>query len=128
MTIAQYFFNVKQRLLIDPIVTHFQIKRERSKSLDGYLRVRLTLNDGSWLEFGEYVQLSATGQILVMTYSYHWADANNQLIRRWDNTPHFPKLSNFPHHIHDGQTGQVIAGKATNIVEVLDEIAQRLRP
>lgn len=90
--------------------------------------MRLTLTDSSWLEFGEYVRLSAAGQILVMTYSYHWADTNNQLIRRWDNTPHFPNLPNFPHHIHDGQTGQVIAGKATNISDVLDEIVQRLGP
>jgi hypothetical protein len=27
-------------------------------------------------------------------------------ILRWDNTPHYPNLSNFPHHFHD-QNGNV---------------------
>jgi hypothetical protein len=37
----------------------------------------------------------------VSTYSYQWAEADNQLIKRWDNTPHFPDLTGFPDHIHD---------------------------
>jgi hypothetical protein len=28
--------------------------------------------------------------IAVIAYSYHWTDANNELIVHWDNTPHFP--------------------------------------
>ena len=87
--------------------------------MDGYLRARLALADGSQLEFSEYIQRSSAGEIVVITYSYHWADANNQLITRWDNTPHFPD------HIHDGATGQVTPGQPMNIFTVLDEIAGR---
>jgi len=36
----------------------------------------------------------------VVVYSYHWENAERDLICRWDNTPHFPKLSDFPHHVH----------------------------
>jgi hypothetical protein len=36
------------------------------------------------------MQRSPTGEIVVITYSYHWADTNNQLIKRWDNTPEVP--------------------------------------
>jgi hypothetical protein len=69
------------------------------------------------------MQRSAAGEIVVITYSYHWADANNQLITRWDNTPHFPGLPGFPHPIHDGATGEVTAGQSMSIFTVLDTIA-----
>jgi hypothetical protein len=62
---------------------------------------------------------------VVITYSYHWANATNQLITRWDNTPHFPDLPGFPDHLHDGATGQVTPGQPMSIFTVLDEIAGR---
>ena len=74
--------------------------------MNGYLRTRLALADGSQLEFSEYMQRSADGVIVVITYSYHWVDANNQLIARWDNAPHFSEPPGFPDHIHDGATGR----------------------
>jgi hypothetical protein len=48
------------------------------------------------------------------------------LIRRWDNAPHYPHLSNAPHHIHDGQQDNVLPGAPTKIAQVLDEIAEHL--
>jgi len=61
----------------------------------------------------------------VITYSYHWADANQELIARWDNAPHFPDLPGFPDHMHDGATGEVTPGHPMSIFTVLDEIAGR---
>ncbi|MCA9964351.1 MAG: hypothetical protein KC423_08910 [Anaerolineales bacterium] len=126
MTIAEYLAAVKSRLLIDPIIADFQVTRERSTLTDGYLRTRLTLLDNGFLEFSEYVQRTTDGQINVVTYSYHWADAAGNLVCRWDNVPHFPNLPNFPHHIHNGQTGEVSAGQAVDIFKILDEIANAL--
>jgi Family of unknown function (DUF6516) len=127
MTIEAYLDSVKERFVTDPIVTSFHVIRERSTLVDGHLRVRLTLADGSQLEFSEYMQRSPAGEIAVITYSYHWADADNQLITRWDNTPHFPDLLGFPDHIHDGATGQVMTVQPMNIFAVLDAIAAKSR-
>jgi hypothetical protein len=127
MTIEAYLVSVKERFVTDPIVTSFHLIRERSTLLDGHLRIRLTLVDGNQLEFSEYMQRSPTGEITVITYSYHWADASNQLIRRWDNTPHFPELPGFPDHIHDGATGEVTPGQPMSIFAVLNAIAGRSR-
>jgi hypothetical protein len=126
MTVKAYLDSIKERLVADPIVPGFHTVRERSTLVDGYLRARLGLGDGSQLEFSEYVQNSPAGEIAVVTYSYHWADASNQLIKRWDNTPHFPDLPGFPDHIHDGATGQVMSGQPMSIFAVLDEIASVL--
>jgi len=125
MTIDAYLEAMKERFVTDPLVTHFQVIRERSTLMDGYLRARLTLADGSQFEFSEYMQRSSDGAIAVITYSYHWADATHELIARWDNTPHFPDLPGFPDHMHDGATGEVTPGHPMSIFTVLDEIAGR---
>ena len=127
MIIDAYLEAMKERFITDPLVTQFQVIRERSTLMDGYLRARLAFADGSQLEFSEYMQRSSDGEIVVITYSYHWADANNQLIVRWDNTPHFPWLPSFPDHIHDGATGEVTAGQPMSIFTVLDAIAGQSR-
>lgn len=127
MTIEAYLAAMKERFVSDPIVTSFHTIRERSTLVDGHMRARIELADGSQLEFSEYMRRSPAGEIAVITYSYHWADADNQLIRRWDNTPHFPDLPGFPDHIHDGATGEVRTGQPMSIFGVLDEIAGRSR-
>jgi hypothetical protein len=123
MAVIEYLDAVKERLTTDPLVAGFFIVRERVTLVDGHLRARLTISDGSLLEFSEYVQRSPNDQIEVITYSYHWADADGNLIQRWDNTPHFPNLPGFPHHVHDGRAGSVVPGKPVSIFLVLDEIA-----
>jgi hypothetical protein len=125
VTIVEYITAVKQRLLTAQIVSSFKVARERVTLTDGHLRVRLTLLNGTLLEFSEYVQ-RIDDQIEVITYSYHWADADNNLIRRWDNTPHFPDLPGFPHHIHNGIINEVISGQPVSIFDVLDQIEQLL--
>lgn len=127
MTIAEYLASIKEHLLTDPLVSSFDVIRERLTLTDGHLRARLTLSDDSLLEISEYVQVSADGQIKVATYSYHLADRSGNLIRRWDNAPHFPTLSDFPHHIHDGPNDTVSSGQPMSIFVVLDEIGRRQR-
>ena len=122
MTIVEYLSTVKARLMTDPIIFAFSIVRERVTLVDGHLRARVTLTNSTLLEFSEYVQRSYDGRIRVVTYSYHWADADGNLIRRWDNTPHFPDLPGSPHHIHDGRTGSVVPGEPISVFSVLDEI------
>jgi len=34
-------------------------------------------------------------------YRYQFQDKNSDLVFRYDNTPHFPDLLNFPHHKHN---------------------------
>ncbi|MFP4394641.1 MAG: DUF6516 family protein [Anaerolineales bacterium] len=84
------------------------------------------MTNGSWLEFSEYAQRRANDQIVVITYSYHWADVHNHLIQRWDNTPHFPDVPNFPYHVHEGRDDAVAPSKPMSIFVVLDVIAARL--
>ena len=123
MTIEAYLAEIKERFVSDPLVVQFRVIRERSTLVDGHIRARLELSDSSQLEFSEYMQRSPEGEIVVITYSYHWATADNELIKRWDNAPHYPDLFGFPDHIHDGATGEVTSGRPMSIAAVLAEIA-----
>jgi len=120
---VNYLESVKDRLGSDSFLSGFRIIREYSNPETAHIRARIIISNGSYLEFYEYIEQVGKGELQIKTYSYHWADKDNRLIRRWDNTKHFPKLKNFPHHIHDGETGEVTSGKPINIFEVLDEIA-----
>jgi hypothetical protein len=123
MTIAEYFESVKDRLLADSFVFDFKVVKYVDRSKNGHLRVRVVFSDESRLDFSEFVEQVAEDKIRLTTYSYHWSDKNDNLIRRWDNALHFPNLENFPHHIHDMEN-EVIPGAPTNIFAILDEIAK----
>jgi len=126
VTIAEYQKPVKAHLLSSAIISSFRVVRERETQEDGHLRVRLTLTDESLLESSEYVRRSLDGEITVITYSYHWADSEQNLIRRWDNVPNYPDLPNAPHHIHDGKANQVVPGVPVDIYAVLEIIQNEI--
>jgi hypothetical protein len=123
VSITVYRRSIQDRLLNDPLIAHIQVIRERATAGDAHLRAHLTLADGSWLEFSEYARQMPDGQVRIVTYSYHWAEADGKLIRRWDNTPHFPDLPGAPHHVHDGASGTIAPGHPVSLFDVLDEIA-----
>ena len=128
MSPAEYLDSIKERLLTDPLVAEFHIRRERHTIADAHLRVRASLADGSLLEFSEYAERTPEGRMQVIVYSYHWESADGELFYRWDNTPHFPNLPGFPHHVHDGRAGATLAGKPMDVFAVLDYIQQTMTP
>ena len=43
----------------------------------------------------------------------------DELIHRWDNTPHHPDIATFPHHQHIGNELNVHSSKKMTLYEVL---------
>lgn len=62
------------------------------------LRIRVRFYNGCLLQFNEAVIFQI--KLEHLEYRYHFQDKNSELIFRYDNTPHFPDLPNFPHHKH----------------------------
>jgi hypothetical protein len=48
-------------------------------------------------------------------------------MNRWDNAPHFPKLANFPHHIHKEDGSVQGARKVPDFFTIMDEIEKTLK-
>lgn len=58
-------------------------------------------------------------------YAFHWQKDSGELIVRWDNAPHFPRLPNFPHHKHFADSS-VAPGYDIQVDAVLKYISERI--
>lgn len=118
---TEYLEATKLKIVASPIISHYEIIKERATSTDGYIRIRMTLVNEDYLEVSEYFERTPSG-IKTVDYRYQWMDASKNLRCRWDNAPHHPELDNSPHHIHQNSEHNVISGKILSISLVLDII------
>ena len=82
------------------------------------LRIRVRFKAGNLFELNEAVIIEGD-KLERLNYRYHFQDRQNNLIFRYDNTPHFPDLENFPHHKHlrDG----IISSEEPTVAGVIEE-------
>jgi len=87
--------------------------------------MKLTNND--FVEISEYFTLE-NGNIIANKYRYQWMDEKQQkLIKKWDNSHHFPNLPGFPHHVHIAKEDNVETSKAIGIIELIDIISEEIQ-
>jgi hypothetical protein len=87
------------------------------------IRVRIRFSLRYLLAISE-ILVVVNNQITYIDYRYHFQDGQNNLIFRYDSTPHFPNLSSFPHHKH--LFDDVIACEKPDIADVLQEVMELL--
>lgn len=85
----------------------------------GYVTGKVTFADGSLLSFREFLD-TTLGVLDKLMYSYHYQDAEGQLIFRYDNALHRPPL---PARDHKHVARQVLAAAAPDLDAVLAEAA-----
>lgn len=76
------------------IVEHFEVLDFRYSKEFKYFKIQANLIDKSVLFIREFQSSSE------LKYPYHWQKSNGELVARWDNSPHYPKISTHPHHLH----------------------------
>jgi hypothetical protein len=74
-------------------------QEEVLNSLRANIRIRIRYVNGFLLEINEAVFIE-NDLMQHLNYRYHFQNSFNALIFRYDNTPHFPDIENFPHHRH----------------------------
>jgi hypothetical protein len=74
---------------------------------------------GLILEFDEILKQEKTTAVRIK-YRYHVMNQEKQLVIRYDNVPHHPKIKTHPHHKHI--KNRVIESNAPGLLEVIDEI------
>ena len=55
-------------------------------------------------------------------YGYQWINSKNELIIRWDNTPHHNNISTFPFHQHIGSNENIYPSEPMTLNKVLSHI------
>ena len=101
-----------------PFVYNAEISLDDRRTL-WFLRGDVYFIDNSRLHFRElYIQ---EPQFYKKSYVYHYQDADEKLIFRYDNAPHYPNLENAPHHQHFGSE-KVISASLPDMDGVIKEI------
>ncbi|PSB17381.1 hypothetical protein C7B61_07195 [filamentous cyanobacterium CCP1] len=116
-----YFDEVEQRLLACPNIYVEQFNATILTPERATLRLRIRFK-GKYLLAVSEALLVVDYQITRIDYRYHFQGEKNELIFRYDSTPHFPNLPSFPHHKH--LPNAVIAANQPNIAQVLQEASE----
>ena len=85
------------------------------------LRIRVRFTNGHLLELNEAV-IGEEGTLRFLGYRYHFQDSQNNIVFRYDNTPHFPDLESFPHHKH--LCNDVVSSDEPSVIRVIEEAIQ----
>lgn len=120
MLIDDYFQQIDAVIAHCPVVVKTDLVKDKRSPYIGFLEGRLYFLDGSSLHVVEFVNVKTI--IDRYKYSYHYQDANLQLIFRYDMAPHHRELATFPHHKHVGATDEAKEAAAPTLEDVLREI------
>lgn len=91
--VEEYFDSIEIFLIQNSLINAYEVIRKEISTVDGKLRIKAIIENNSTLEFFIYIS-ELNQQINILKYSFHWQDQHKQLIRRWDNAPHFLFLNN----------------------------------
>lgn len=116
--LARYLREIETavRLIRGGYVEHYEEEILETDRVN--LRVRIRFEKGCLLEINEAV-IVESGVIRHIGYRYHFQDHRNSLVFRYDNTPHFPDIRNFPHHKH--LPDRVVETVKPSVLEVIEE-------
>ena len=75
------------------------------------------------MELNESI-IGEVGRLTHIGYRYHFQDGQNNLVFRYDNTPHFPHLESFPHHKH--LPNSVVSINRPSVFQILEDVRDDL--
>ena len=119
----QYFEAIEQTVDALAIAYVEQFEPVVLTSTRANLKLRVRFYNKYLLSVGEALLLVDT-TISKIDYRYHFQNEDNNLIFRYDSTPHFPSISSFPHHKH--LPNDVVATHQPDIFEVFREVSDFL--
>ncbi|NBD36641.1 MAG: hypothetical protein GVY30_11670 [Chloroflexi bacterium] len=118
--ILQYFAQIEETLAEFPDIRHYELQKKVYNTKQGYISGRVVFEDGTRLDF---VEVMDTDMVRKLKYRYHYMDTTQEIIFRYDNAPHYPEVSSFPHHKHTGDDVDVCECDEPSLEDVLLDIA-----
>jgi hypothetical protein len=95
--IEDYFRQVNALITGTSIVHSFTMTYDKRSTYIGFIRGSVCFLDGSVLDLREFVNVQHGVERYI--YAYHYQRPDGTFVFRYDNTPHFPALPTFPHHL-----------------------------
>ncbi len=117
MSLDDYIGKLKAEIPPSPHIRSVWVEVKAFSSSYGRVKITLQFDDGSELHIAQVVNLDKSDP--VSKYGYHYQDKAGETIFRYDDKPHFPGLSTFPHHKH--KPGEVLPASRPSIRDVILE-------
>ena len=118
--IEDYFRQVAALIAGASIAHSSSITYDKRSSYIGLIRGDIYFLDNSRLHIREFVNVQQGVERYM--YAYHYQRSDGSLVFRYDNVPHFPSLTTFPDHKHEGDESNVVSATAPDLQAVLIEI------
>ena len=96
--ISKYFKRFDEIINKADFITSSEIRKRKVNNFLGIVEGRITIDD-KILEIVEVIKVTDQ-QLSVTKYKYHFQNADDCLIFRYDNAPHHKEIDTFPHHKH----------------------------
>lgn len=119
--IKKFIADVDKTLDSSPIILSSDIQKHFGPNgLSVYLKGQIRFIDSSILEIAIFTTES-THTLKINKYRFHYMTDDRQMLFRYDNAPHHPDISSFPHHKHTSVN--VVQSDIPSIRDVLNEIS-----
>lgn len=121
MLLSEYLSNIVRTIdeySKTELIAHTDISSDIRTPKMGMIKGAITFIDDSKLYFTEYID--ARYKIQKLSYSFQYQNNQNELIFRYDNAAHKPKLP-FTEHKHLGN-GSTVKAEPPEFAEILREI------
>ena len=115
--IENYFTKIETDIQYFRQISCYEINKKIYNSKQGFIRGKIIWQNGNIFEFMEVKNIETKEKV---KYRYHYMDKKNNLIFRYDNANHHPKIKTFPHHKHTKDN--VIESTEPELFDVLLEI------
>ncbi|MDH4164548.1 MAG: DUF6516 family protein [Nitrospirota bacterium] len=113
---------IEKTIGASPIVLSSHVERHYGPSDDTlYLRGTVHFIDATVMDFSLFVMRGPRG-IIVDKYRFQYMTKSGRMIFRYDNAPHHPALSSFPHHKHIS-SDKAVPSTMPSIKDLLNEIS-----
>lgn len=120
--IEAYFSQIETIIQTFPDIRFISLTKKIYSTNQGYIGGSIIFRNDHRLDFVEVKNTDIKAKI---KYRYHYMDERQGMIFRYDNAPHHPEITSFPHHKHEIEG--VKASSEPMLDDVLLEIAQKQR-
>lgn len=116
--ITKYFKEIENTISsFSNLIKEYSKSEKLYSENKGYIRCKIVFTNNYSLSFMELIDIEKP---VKQKYSYHFKDDDNNLMFRYDNAEHHPKLNTFPHHKH--LPNNVIKSTEPELLDILMEI------
>lgn len=119
--IRRFVDNVEKIIASSSIILSSNIQKHFGPAGETvYIKGHLLFIDSSIMEIAIFA-IESRNVLSIDKYRFHYMGSNEQMLFRYDNAPHYPKIASHPHHKHTPD--KIIQTIVPSLKDVLNEIS-----